>query len=248
MVAAPVPEQTFWEHIADLKRYLVGGFVVYFLSFGLMLLVLPRMLSLLAASAGRLVFLSPLGPLIFQMRVAGFLALIVSLGPWAVLLLRYLSPALSPKQRRASWAILTTSTVLGVCALFITYQLVFPWSLAALKQTAMPGVELLLTADSFFDLFVLEALFMTLLAELPLGLTVLALWGWINPLGLGKHRIPIYLGLLVVVAIVTPTTDLVSLAVAMLPAAISLEAGLLSARFIHTHRARTASRPSTMEQ
>ena len=61
-----------------------------------------------------------------------------------------------------------------------------------------------------------------------------------QPRWLARRRDILYLVLVIVVAVVTPTTDIVSLILAMLPATLSLEAGLLAAHLIHTRRLRAS--------
>ena len=51
----------------------------------------------------------------------------------------------------------------------------------------------------------------------------------------GKRRI-LYVTLLIVLAVVTPTTDVASLLVVFVPAVLFLEAGLGIARVVHTRR------------
>lgn len=154
---------------------------------------------------------------------------------------------MSRRKRRWTWALLALAALLSIIALLATYLWVMPWSLKVLVAASVPGSQLLLTANSFLDLFTLEALFTGLLLQLPLLLAVLALWGVLDPRWLTRRRDILYLMLVIVVAVVTPTTDLVSLAIAMAPAALSLEAGLLAARLIHSRRRQARRASDTME-
>lgn len=231
---------TFWGHIRELRAHLIAVAVCFGASLGLVLAFLGPLVTLLTAPLAphALVFLSPLGPFAFQMRVATLCALVLSLGPCAMVLVHFLAPALSIAARRWTWFIVLTAAVLSAAALLATYWWVLPWSLRVLSAASVPGTQLLLTADSYLDLFALETLFVALLLQLPLILALLSLWGLIDARMLARRRDILYLLLVIVIAVVTPTTDVVSLLLAMLPAALSLEAGLLAARLIHSGRRR----------
>lgn len=239
---------TFWGHIDALRAHLIAAAVCFGLALALVLVFLGPLVSLLTVPLGSapLVFLSPLGSFAFQMRVACIGAFLLSLGPWTILLLHFLSPALSRSARRWSWAILLSSLAMSVAAVIATLLWALPWSLGVLRAASIPGSELLLTADSYLDLFSLEALFVALLLQLPLVLAVLTLWGWVDPRWLSKRRDILYLALVIVVAVVTPTTDIISLLIAMVPATLSLEAGLFAAHLIHIRRQRVRARGDTM--
>ncbi len=233
----------FWDHVRELRVHLIAAASCFALALAVALALLRPLIAWLAGplAPDALVFLSPLGPFAFQMRVATLGALLASLGPWGVLLVSFVAPALSASARRATWAMLLAAWALAALALAATQAWVMPWSLVVLRAQAIPGAQLLLTGDAYLDLFMLETLFITLLLELPLILAVLSVWGLVDPRRLARHRPPLYLLLLVAVAVITPTTDVVSLLLAMIPATLSLEIGLLAMWLIHSRRRRPSA-------
>ena len=241
---------SFWEHVGALRAHLIAAAICFGAALALVLIALAPLLRLFAAPLAPhpVVFLSPLGPFAFQMRVAMMGAFTVSLGPWAVLLVHFVAPALSRPARRWTWVLVLAAAGLSLVALAATYFWVMPWSLKVLSAASVPGSEMLLTADSYLDLFALETLFTALLLQLPLLLALLSLWGLIDPHWLARRRDILYLILIIVVAVVTPTTDIVSLLLAMVPATLSLEAGVLAAHLIHSRRRRGRHAGATMDK
>jgi len=250
MLGRNPPGLDFWGHLGALRTHLIAAAVCYGVALVTVLIVLRPLISVLTAPLASLplVLLTPLGPFAFQMRVATLGAFILSLGPWALLLVHFAAPALSPPTRRWSWASAIVATALGLIALVATDLWVMPWSLRVLAAAPLPGFQVLLTADSYLDLFVLEALFTALLLQLPLLLVLLSLWGLIDPRRLGGRRDIVYLILVIAVAVITPTTDIPSLLLAMIPATLSLESGLLAASFIHTRRQRSSAAGDTIKR
>lgn len=180
---------TFWDHIHELRSHLIAAAASFGVSLTIVLMFLGRLVTLLTApmTGSGLIFLSPLGPFAFQMRVASLCALVLCLGPWAVILVHFVAPALSHCARRWTWLIVATSALLSVAAIVTSYLWVLPWSLRVLGAASVPGSQLLLTADAYLDFFVLETLFVALLLQLPLVLALLGLWGLIDPRVLARR-------------------------------------------------------------
>ena len=232
--------QTFWEHVGALRRHIIAAALAFAIALCAVLPLLNPIVRLLVApiQPTSLIFLSPLGSFAFQMRVAMWGAVLVSAPAWLLIFLHFLGPALPRKAQTLTWLITAVSIAFAVAALIATYAFVFPWSLQVLRATAVPGTEFQLTADSYLDLLILEAAFVLILFELPLILALATSWGWLDPTWITRRRPAVYLVLLIVVAIATPTTDIVSLLVSMVPASLSLELGILAARLIHNRRKR----------
>jgi len=232
--------QTFWEHIGSLRSHIIAAALVFALALCVVLALLnPIMRALIAPiQPSPLIFLSPLGPFAFQMRVAMWGATLISAPAWLLILLQFLSPALPQKARTLTWLIIGVSLAIAAASFIATNALVFPWSLHVLKATVVAGTQMQLTADSYLDLFILEVAFMLVLFEMPLVLGLSTLWGWLDPAWITRRRPAVYLVLLVVMAIVTPTTDIISLLVSMIPAALSLELGIWASGIIHSRRKR----------
>jgi sec-independent protein translocase protein TatC len=65
--------------------------------------------------------------------------------------------------------------------------------------------------------------------EVPVGVFIIALMGWVTPEQLAKHRPYVILGAFVVAAIVAPP-DVLSMIMLAIPMCLLYEAGLLAVR------------------
>ena len=96
----------------------------------------------------------------------------------------------------------------------------------------LPGTEAAFTAKGYLSFFSTVLLMLVLVFELPLVMMALSRLGLLEPRLLARKRGYVYLGLLVGVAMVTPTTDLISLGLILLPTYAVFEVGLVGARMV----------------
>ena len=228
-------ELTVWEHVAELRRYVLLS-VASVLVFGSLthayrnelMAVLLRPLS----KDATLQFLSPLDPLLFILTLDLLGGVLLSLPVILWGLYRFISPALPRVSAWHVFLVLLGCVALGAAALAYGYLIAVPVTLAVLTGLTLPGTEAAFTAKGYLS-FLGTVLFMLVLVfELPLVMVALARLGLLEPRLLARKRGYVYLGLLVGVAVVTPTTDLVSLALLLLPTYGVFELGLVSARLV----------------
>jgi sec-independent protein translocase protein TatC len=185
-----------------------------------------------------LVFLSPMGPFLFEIHIAFVGGLIISFPLWLFLLSQFAGEALPiRKRRRFLWFVLIAAAM-GAISLFVSYQYLVPTSFQAFSHFIVPGTSLMLTADSYIQFFFLVTTVCFIVVELPVVILALAYVGLINPYWLASHRRYLYLGVLILLGFITPTTDIVTLLAVTILALILTELGLSLARVIYTKEAR----------
>jgi sec-independent protein translocase protein TatC len=238
-----VAGQTFWEHIISLRNHLLAGAVVFigiaFIAFSFFTNRLIHLL-LVPLHGQPLVFLTVLGPFLFQMKVSFLVALIVSIPVWVALLFHFVAPAMPARGYRATIAFTLAAAVLAVLSVLLSYFYLVPATLKFLLSLPVEGTSVVLTADSYISFFCMELSLVLLILQLPLIISALAYLGLFNPNVIKGKRSIVYIVLLIVLAIVTPTTDVVSLMFVFIPSAVLLEGGLFIAGVIHSRRSRGA--------
>jgi len=228
-------ELTFWEHAEDLRLHLLFGFIFFIITAIVLFSSGTRLLSyILTPLEGRpLIFLSPLEPILFQMNIAFLGALMVSLPVWLLTFYHFIHGAL-PKNRKLPFFILVlTSLIFGILAIALTYKLVMPFSLDALSRFVIPGTSMMLTSDSYISFFVLSTMVTFFILELPIVVIALSYLRIINPYRMGHQRRFLIPGLIAVLAIVTPTTDVITLIIVTIPTIILSEVGLFIAKITY---------------
>jgi sec-independent protein translocase protein TatC len=228
-------ELTVWEHVAELRRYVllsVGSVLVFG---SLTHAYRNELVGLLLRPLGEgmeLQFLSPLDPLLFILTLDLMGGVLLSLPVILWGLYRFLTPALP--QVRGVWVFLAllACVALGAAALAYGFLVAVPLTLSVLTGITLPGTEAEFTASGYLSFFSTVLLMLVLVFEMPLVMMALSRLGLLEPRLLSRKRGYVYLGLLVGVAMVTPTTDLISLALILLPTYAVFELGLVGARLV----------------
>lgn len=234
---AETREMTFWEHFGVLRRYiLIGGFFFFACAailFGFAGTILTR--YLLAPLHGvPLVFLTPTGPFFFEIHISFLMALLPSFPLWLFLLLRFAGGALPQHKRvRFLWFVFV-ATLLGFISLVLSYRYLVPTSFAAFSHYIVPGTTFMLTADSYVNFVLLVTSVCFVIVELPVVIVALAYIGAVDPRWLSRNRRYLYLAVLILLGIITPTTDVVTLLAVCIPGVLFTELGLTIAKFVYT--------------
>src|SRR5665647_2882787 len=95
----------------------------------------------------------------------------------------------------------------------------------------------MLTADGHVRLVLLVTTERFVVVELPVVIVALAYVRLVNPFWLARHRRYLYLGVLVLLGIITPTTDAVTLLAVCVPGLILTELGLTLAKLMYNAEA-----------
>lgn len=228
-----MPEEevgALWEHVYSLRSHILWGGLFFIITASLVFsygadIVIEYLLMPLKGE--HLVFLSPLGPLFFKIRLSLYGALMLSSPIWIVLFLHFVFPALNKLQKIIASTFIFISAVLTIAALAGTYFYLVPIALRFLIGFLVPGTSFLLTADSYLSFVILQGIVAFVILQLPLVIILLAITKIVNPHTLATKRHFFYPALLVILAILTPTTDAITLAIVFIPAALLVEAGII---------------------
>jgi sec-independent protein translocase protein TatC len=229
----------FWDHVGVLRGYVLLGGCLYASVAGLSFFYGNDALIaiLLKPMQGHtLLFLSPLGPFLFKIRISLYFALLVAFPFWLALIFRFVSPALPKGSRVVLSLFVVSSAALGAASLLVTYFYFLPTTLAVLQGFVVTNTQLLLTADSYLSFAVLELLVTFVILQIPVVIVALAYVGLLDPRVLAKHRKVVIVILVTLLAILTPTTDVVTLITVSIPAILLTEAGILIATLVYNRR------------
>ncbi len=239
-------ELTILDHIRSLRRtvfsivfviLLASSTVHYFKN-----VVLAFLLEPLGASAPELQFLSPLDPLYFILKVDFILGFLLSLPVIILLIWLFVAPATERRSRLTPIGIIAASSLLGLIAATYAYKLLIPIILNYMSGLVVPGTALSFTANGYLDFFLSTTALLILVFQLPLLIVGLTYAGVIVPDMIAKNRSYIYLGVVIITAIITPTTDIISLALIAVPALAVVEFGTMMARIVYARKFGTTKR------
>ncbi len=238
-------ELTVLDHIRSLRRTVfsivfvilaASGIVHYFKNEVLTFLLAP-----LGVSAPELQFLSPLDPLYFILKVDFILGFLLSLPITIFLIWRFVAPNRDRSSILTPLFIIGASSGLGFIAAVYAYKLLIPIILNYMSGLVVPGTALSFTANGYLDFFLTTTALLILVFQIPLLIVGLTYAKIIVPSTISKNRPYIFLGIVVITAFITPTTDLISLALIAVPALVVVEFGTLMARFVYARQNGTSA-------
>lgn len=237
-------QATFWEHLDELRWAIIRSLVVVVV-FAVALFLLKEQLFnvVLAPRSSDFITYKLMGVDAFSvhlmniglteqfmthMRVAVYASLIFALPYVLYELFRFVSPGLYTGERRAATWIVSSSYLMFLLGVAVNYFIIFPFTVRFLgTYQVSPDVANMLTLQSYIDTLVTLSFVMGLIFELPVVCTILGRLGFINGKLMRRFRRHAIVAILVVAAIITPTTDVFTLLFVSIPIWLLYETSIL---------------------
>ena len=133
-------------------------------------------------------------------------------------LFRFVSPALHDEERKYSFRIITSGYVMFVIGVLLGYFLIFPLTLRFLGTYQVSSeVENLISIQSYIGTFMMMNFLMGIVFELPVLCWLLGCLGLLDSKLMRRFRKHAIVSILIVAAIITPTSDIFTLMLVALP-------------------------------
>ena len=240
---------TFWDHLDELRSSLLRMLGVTVL-FGIIAFVLKDELFAIVLAPRSSDFLTYrlLGVEDFQlhlmntglteqfmihMRTAMYAGLLVA-SPYILYeLFRFVSPGLYQDERRYAVWIVGAAYLMFLIGTLVNYLVVFPFTVRFLgTYQVSPDVANMLTLQSYVDTLLGMSLVMGVVFELPVVCGLMGKMGLINGHLMAQYRRHALVAILIVSAIITPTTDAFTLFVVAVPIYLLYELSILIVKII----------------
>jgi sec-independent protein translocase protein TatC len=175
-----------------------------------------------------------------HMRTAIYAGLLVA-SPYILYeLFRFVSPGLYQNERHYVVWIVGAAYVMFLMGTLVNYFVVFPLTVRFLgTYQVSPDVANMLTLQSYIDTLIGMSLVMGVVFELPVVCGLLGHMGLINNRMMSEYRRHAIVAILVVAAIITPTTDMFTLVVVALPIYLLYELSIQIVRITKQNRTNT---------
>lgn len=191
-----------------------------------------------------LVAVRPLEPLSLRLKLSVLFGVFVA-GPWLFFQVwRFIAPGLTRREKRLSAPFVIASQLMFAAGIAFS-AFVIPRGLEILLGFAGDRVAPLLSADTYLDFLLATAAAFGLVFELPVLLVFLSLLGIVKARGLRRFRPHALVLNVVVAAIITPTTDAITLFFMAGPMALFYELSILGAWLIERRRSRVSAGAGT---
>ncbi len=249
MSATEKPGQlgTFWDHLDELRSCIIRilcvvalfAVLAFFFKETLFYVVLaPRSSDFITY---RLLGVEPFSislmntglteQFMIHLRVACYAGLLAAMPYVVYQLFGFVSPALYEKERRYAVRVVLASYLMFMLGTLVNYFLVFPLTVKFLgTYQVSPEVSNMLTIQSYTDTLVSMNLVMGVVFELPVLSWLLAALGLLKASYMTNYRRHAIVAILIVSAIITPTTDAFTLFVVALPIWLLYESSIFIVR------------------
>lgn len=252
-MAVETNKQSFWEHFDVLRTAIVKiaavavgfGIAAFCFKEGLFAVVLApkddgfvtyRLFNRIAAWAGgetgsfavQLINTGLAEQFIIHMKAA-LCAGILCASPYILYqLFRFVSPALYANERKYVVRVVGGGYAMFVVGVLVSYFLIFPLTFRFLGTYQVSGdIANLITLDSYISTLVLMCLSMGIVFEIPILSWLFAKLGFLSADFMRRYRKHAIVIILVVAAIITPTSDVFTLSLVALPMWLLYEVSIL---------------------
>jgi sec-independent protein translocase protein TatC len=204
---------TLIEHLEELRRRLIvivlcvlaAAVVGFFLSRP----ALAQLRDRLPEEYRTLVYLGPADALTAQLKIAGFLGIAIAMPVILWQLWRFVSPGLTPGERRYVWPVIGAALTLFAIGIVIGY-IVIPYTLRFLLDFSQGLATPNLTIDGYIGFVTTMMLAFGLVLEFPIVLIGLSRVGILNYRRVASRRRWAILAIVIFAIVLTPGGDPIS--------------------------------------
>ena len=237
------PRLTIADHLEELRRRLGVSLAVLLTAAGLSLLVVERVIGWLQRPVEgllpRFAFFSPAEPLAAYVKVAALTGFLAALPVILWQFWRFVQSGLTPKERRYGLAFIWWGSLQFLAGAAFAYYGLLPVSLKVLLGIGTHLFQPMISIDRYLSFVTSLVFWCGIIFELPVALVLLAKVGIVTPEWLRQQRAYAVLVLVIIAAVVTPTTDPVNLFLMAVPLILLYELSIWLARLAAPDKGRS---------
>jgi sec-independent protein translocase protein TatC len=238
---------TFWDHLDELRSVIIRALLVTVVAAAVAFCLKEELFAVVLAPRTsdfitfRLMDVEPFSihlmntglteQFMIHLRTAMYAGLLVA-SPYIIyLLFRFVSPALYDNERKYATALVSSGYLMFMLGTLLNYFLIFPLTVKFLgTYQVSDDVANMLTLQSYMDTLLMMSLVMGIVFELPVVSWLLGRMGLINARMMRTWRKHAIVAILIVAAIITPTTDAFTLFIVALPIWLLYEVSIMIVR------------------
>ena len=238
---------TFWDHLDELRGVIIRSLLVTAVAAAVAFCLKDELFAIvLAPRSGDFITYRLLGVEPFcislmntglteqfmtHLRTACYAGVLMALPYIIYVLFGFVAPALYDNERRYATLLCGSGYLMFMLGTVINYLLIFPLTVRFLgTYQVSPDVANMLTLQSYMDTLLTMSLVMGIVFELPVVSWILGKMGLVNGQMMRAMRRHAIVAILIVAAIITPTTDAFTLFVVALPIWLLYELSILIVR------------------
>lgn len=156
--------------------------------------------------------------MMIHLKMALFAGVLVA-SPYIIyVLFGFVAPALYDNERRYSVRLVVSAYVMFIVGIIINYLVVFPFTVRFLGTYQVSSdIDNMLTISSYIDTLLMMSLTFGIVFEIPMLSWLLARFGLLKAEWMKAFRRHAFVAILIVAAVITPTTDIFTLFIVAMP-------------------------------
>ncbi|MBQ2520044.1 MAG: twin-arginine translocase subunit TatC [Paludibacteraceae bacterium] len=221
---------TFWDHLDELRSVLLKSLAAWVVGTIAAFLCKDWLFAFLMRPLGdrQLINIDVTAQFVTHVEVSLCIGLVVALPLIVWWLFGFVAPALYQEQKRCSVTFLLASVGLFVAGMALNYWLIFPLSFRFLSlYQVSPMVVNQISLSSYISLLLVLSVLMGLLFEVPVLTWLLYKLGILRREHLKRYRGHVFVAILVLAAVITPTGDPFTLMLVTIPVYLLYELSIL---------------------
>lgn len=220
------------DHLQELRKRLITAIIAVVVGSTICYFYAAELVHFITAPAGKLYYMSPGEAFFSYLRVSFFAGFLLALPVVLYQVWAFVVPALSNKERLASFILVPTSVALFLIGLAFSYIWVLPAGIKFFMGFSTEDLQPMLSLGQYLSFVISFLLPFGFIFELPLLIVVLAKFGIIGSEFLTSKRKHVLVLSFVVGAIISPTPDVFSQTMIAVPVIVMYEMSRLIVKYI----------------
>lgn len=212
---------SFWDHLDELRSALLKSLGAWLVASAAAFVCKEPLFAVLMKPLGaeqKLINIDVTAQFVTHVQVALCIGFVVALPLMIWWLYGFVAPALYRQEKRYTVIFMVCAVLLFAAGVALNYFLIFPLSFRFLSEYQVsPTVVNQISLSSYFSLLLVLSILMGLLFEVPVVTWLLSRLGILRPEYLKRYRRHVFVALLIVAAVITPTGDPFTLLLVTLP-------------------------------
>lgn len=225
---------TFWDHLEELRTCLIRIIVATIAAMIIAFCMKEWMFDIILAPARgnfvtyRLMGTDPVSihlintglteQFMMHLKASFHVGLLVVMPYILYVLFGFIAPGLYERERHYAVRVVSSGYLMFIIGTLVNYLLIFPLTVRFLGTYQVSSdVQNMLTLESYMDTLVTMNLMLGIVFQLPVLCWLLAVTGMLRPEWMTRYRRHAIVAIVVVAAIITPTTDAFTLIIVALP-------------------------------
>ena len=232
-------EMSFMDHLEELRSRLIRILIILIVSFGICyhfsseiseFLLIPLRAAI--GTEGKVIFTGLFDKVMAEFQISFWACVFFASPFWFREAWLFIKPGLYQKEVNAIRPFIIVGFILFLCGVSFGYYIVFPFTFKTLITYGVSNVEAMLNLQEYLLLASKILVFLGLLFQLPNVILIMGFMGLVTKYSLRSWRRYTAVIFALVAAIVTPTTDVLSMMVVWVPMMVLYEIGILGVAWI----------------